>query len=122
MYCAVLLVNHAVVSCAIVRILGQQLAELPLVATSSKSEGQGLFHVLFTCVEKLLGFLNVKNLVLPAAEEAESIWTNKFGFSKMNQDEVMEFRKDYQMMVFQGTSMLRKAVPKCRIVSKSQGG
>jgi len=30
----------------------------------------------------------VKNLVLPAAEEAESIWTDKFGFSKMNPDEV----------------------------------
>jgi hypothetical protein len=30
----------------------------------------------------------VKNLVLPAAEEVESIWTNKFGFSTITQDEV----------------------------------
>ncbi|CAK7332133.1 unnamed protein product [Dovyalis caffra] len=87
MYCAVLLVNHVVVSAAVVRIFGQELAELPIVATSSKSQGQGYFQTLFTCIEKLLGFLNVKNLVLPAAEEVESIWTNKFGFSTITQDE-----------------------------------
>ena len=30
----------------------------------------------------------MKNLVLPAADEAESIWTGKFGFTKLPQDEV----------------------------------
>ncbi|KAJ8749990.1 hypothetical protein K2173_013905 [Erythroxylum novogranatense] len=122
MHCAVLLVNHVVVSAAIVRILGEELAELPLVATSSKSQGQGFFQALFSCIEKLLGFLNVKNIVLPAAEEAESIWTNKFGFSKMGQEELTEYRRDYRFTVFQGTSMLRKVVPKCRIVRRSRGG
>ncbi|KAF2321728.1 hypothetical protein GH714_001938 [Hevea brasiliensis] len=87
MYCAVLIVNQVVVSSAIIRFFGQELAELPLVATRSKVQGQGYFQALFTCIEKLLGFLNVKNLVLPAAEEAESIWTNKFGFSKLTQEE-----------------------------------
>ncbi|KAJ9178037.1 hypothetical protein P3X46_009955 [Hevea brasiliensis] len=122
MYCAVLIVNQVVVSSAIIRFFGQELAELPLVATRSKVQGQGYFQALFTCIEKLLGFLNVKNLVLPAAEEAESIWTNKFGFSKLTQEEFMKFRKNYQMMVFQGTSMLQKPVPKCRIVGRSEGG
>ncbi|XP_011028277.1 PREDICTED: uncharacterized protein LOC105128359 isoform X3 [Populus euphratica] len=40
MYCAVLLVNHVVVSVAVVRIFGQELAELPIVATSSRWQGQ----------------------------------------------------------------------------------
>ncbi|CAL1404142.1 unnamed protein product [Linum trigynum] len=122
MYCAVLLVDNVVVSAAIIRVFGQELAELPLVATSSQFQGQGYFQVLYDCLEKLLGSLNVKNFILPAAEEAESIWINKFGFTKMNQDEVVKFRKDYQMMVFQGTSMLQKPVPNCRIVGKSEGG
>lgn len=30
----------------------------------------------------------MKNLLLPAADEAESIWTKKFGFKKINEDEV----------------------------------
>lgn len=54
---------------------------------------QGYFQTLFTCMEKLLGFLNVKNIVLPAAEEAESIWTNKFGFFKMAPDEVRAYSR-----------------------------
>jgi hypothetical protein len=32
--------------------------------------------------------MKVKNLVLPAAEEAQSIWTDKFGFSKIKPEEV----------------------------------
>jgi hypothetical protein len=115
---------------------------------------QGYFQTLFTCIEKLLGFLNVKNLVLPAAEEVGSIWKNKFGFGAITQDEVcvfvrsihssvalmmlliyclltnaydvvlqlMEYRRRYQIMVFQGALMLQKPVPKCRIVGKSEGG
>ncbi|KAI9396996.1 hypothetical protein POPTR_004G217600v4 [Populus trichocarpa] len=122
MYCAVLLVNHVVVSVAVVRIFGQELAELPIVATSSRWQGQGYFQTLFTCIEKLLGFLNVKNLVLPAAEEVGSIWKNKFGFGAITQDELMEYRRRYQIMVFQGALMLQKPVPKCRIVGKSEGG
>ncbi|XP_061978747.1 uncharacterized protein LOC133699500 isoform X2 [Populus nigra] len=122
MYCAVLLVNHVVVSVAVVRIFGQELAELPIVATSGRWQGQGYFQTLFTCIEKLLGFLNVKNLVLPAAEEVGSIWKNKFGFGAITQDELMEYRRRYQIMVFQGAIMLQKPVPKCRIVGKSEGG
>ena len=44
--------------------------------------------MLFSCIERLLAFLNVKSLVLPAAEEAESIWTDKFGFEKMKTEQV----------------------------------
>lgn len=32
--------------------------------------------------------MDVQNLVLPAAEEAESIWTKKLGFEKMSEERV----------------------------------
>ncbi|MBA0829860.1 hypothetical protein Goarm_014434, partial [Gossypium armourianum] len=120
MYCAILTVNQVVVSAGIFRIFGQEVAEIPLVATSTEGEGQGYFQCLFTCLEKLLGFLNVKNLVLPAADEAESIWTKKFGFSKITKEELDKYRRDYQMMVFQGTSILQKPVPEIRLIRKPE--
>ncbi|KAJ1376395.1 Zinc finger, PHD-type [Sesbania bispinosa] len=87
MYCALLIVNSSVVSAGMLRIFGTDIAELPLVATSNRNHGKGYFQTLFSCIERLLAFLNVKNLVLPAAEEAESIWTDKFGFSKVKPDQ-----------------------------------
>ncbi|KAF5931046.1 hypothetical protein HYC85_031919 [Camellia sinensis] len=110
MYCAILSVNSNIVCAGIIRIFGEEVAELPLVATSTDHQGQGYFQVLFSCIENLLGFLNVRNLVLPAADEAGSIWTDRFGFKKITEDELMNYRKKYQMMIFQGTTMLQKPV------------
>ncbi|KAG5114630.1 hypothetical protein JHK82_037899 [Glycine max] len=76
-----------IVSAGVFRVFGSEIAELPLVATTADHQGQGYFQCLFSCIETLLGSLNVKNLVLPAADEAESIWTGKFGFTKLPQDE-----------------------------------
>ncbi|XP_022944249.1 uncharacterized protein LOC111448757 [Cucurbita moschata] len=125
-YCAVLTVNESVVSAGIFRIFGIEVAELPLVATDTNFQGQGYFQSLYSCIERFLGFLNVKNLVLPAADEAESLWINKFGFSKSPPEEVMEYKRHYQMMIFQGTSVLQKAIPQYRVinnsVSQTQGG
>ncbi|CAL0332313.1 unnamed protein product [Lupinus luteus] len=110
MYCAVLSVNDVVVSAGVFRIFGPEVAELPLVATTGECQGQGYFQCLFSCIESLLGSSNVRQLVLPAAEEAESIWTNKFGFTKLSQEEINSLRKFYHIMVFQGTSLLQKPV------------
>lgn len=52
---------------------------------------QGFFRALFSCIEELLSSLGVKTLVLPAAEEAEAIWTNKLGFQKMSEERVSAF-------------------------------
>ncbi|XP_043815365.1 uncharacterized protein LOC110620863 isoform X2 [Manihot esculenta] len=120
MYCAVLVVNSFVVSAGILRIFGQEVAELPLVATSNGNHGKGYFQLLFSCIEKLLAFLNVQSLVLPAAEEAESIWIDKFGFQKIKPDQLSKYRKSCcQMVNFKGTSMLQKLVPACRIVNQN---
>ncbi|KAL8227215.1 hypothetical protein R6Q57_017047 [Mikania cordata] len=112
MYCAVLTVNSTIVSAAIFRIFGQEVAEIPLVATSSECQGLGYFQALFSCIEELLASLNVKILALPAADEAGSMWIKKFGFAKMPDLELKQYRKNYQLMVFQGTSMLYKTVQK----------
>ncbi|XP_010510707.1 PREDICTED: uncharacterized protein LOC104786928 [Camelina sativa] len=111
MYCTMLAVDEVIVSVGVFRVFGSEFAELPLVATSKDCQGQGYFQCLFACIERLLGFLNVKHIVLPAADEAKSIWTDKFGFTKMTEEEVKECRKDYSVMYFHGTSMLRKSVP-----------
>ncbi|KAM7279919.1 hypothetical protein ACFE04_007053 [Oxalis oulophora] len=118
MYCAVLTVNQVVVSAGIFRIFGRDFAELPLVATLEKWKGKGHFKELFRCVENLLGSVGVMRLVLPAAEKARSIWTNKFGFEEMSNDEVERYKKDYPIMCFSDTSFLEKAVPECEVESK----
>lgn len=119
MYCAILTVNSTVVSAGLLRIFGRDLAELPLVATTKENQGKGYFQLLFSCIEKLLAFLSVRSLVLPAAEEAETIWTKKFGFEKIPQEQLNNYRKKcWQMLTFEGTTMLEKAVPQCRIASQ----
>ncbi|KAJ8532792.1 hypothetical protein K7X08_015681 [Anisodus acutangulus] len=117
MYCAILTVNSTVVSAGILRIFGQDMAELPLVATRIGSQGQGYFQLLLSCIEKLLAFLNVRKFVLPAAVEAMSIWTEKLGFKEIPPDQLVSYKKTcWQMITFKGTSMLGKMVPKCRII------
>ncbi|EOA26575.1 hypothetical protein CARUB_v10022635mg [Capsella rubella] len=119
MYCLVLIVNSLVVSAALLRIFGQQVAELPIVATSREYQGRGYFQGLYACVENLLSSLNVENLVLPAAEEAESIWIKKFGFTRMAEQQLQEYQKEVQLTIFKGTSMLEKKVPKTSCLSES---
>uniref|UniRef100_A0A0D9WUF5 PHD-type domain-containing protein n=1 Tax=Leersia perrieri TaxID=77586 RepID=A0A0D9WUF5_9ORYZ len=111
MHCAVLTVGNIVVSAGLFRVMGSEIAELPLVATSRDSQGLGYFKALFGCIERLLASLKVKHFILPAADEAESIWTQRFGFVKITQDELREYLKGGRTTVFQGTSTLHKLVP-----------
>ncbi|XP_062118172.1 uncharacterized protein LOC133831774 isoform X2 [Humulus lupulus] len=106
----VMVYGSIVVSAGLLRIFGREVAELPIVATTREHQGKGYFQVLFSCIEKLLVSLNVENIVLPAAEEAESIWTNKFGFTKMSDDRLSKYMREVQFTIFKGTSMLEKAV------------
>ncbi|CAL5388227.1 unnamed protein product [Camellia sinensis] len=110
MYCVVLIVKSVVVSAGLLRIFGREVAELPLVATSRENQGKGYFQALFSCIDILLYSLNVKNLVLPVAEEAESIWTKKLGFRKMSDERLLKYTRNLQLMIFKGTSMLEKKV------------
>ncbi|CAN8287420.1 unnamed protein product [Cochlearia groenlandica] len=109
--CAVLTVNATVVSAGLLRVFGREVAELPLVATRMRSREKGYFQLLFSCVEKLLLSLNVESIVVPAAEEAEPLWMNKFGFTKLAPEQLSKYIKVcYQMVRFKGASMLQKPV------------
>ncbi|KAJ7972522.1 Chromodomain-helicase-DNA-binding protein 4 [Quillaja saponaria] len=110
MYCVVLIVKSVVVCAGLLRIFGRHVAELPLVATSREHQGKGYFQVLFSCIERLLSSLDVENIVLPAAVEAESIWTKKLGFRKMNEEQISKYMREVQITMFKGTSLLEKAV------------
>ncbi|OMO66195.1 Zinc finger, PHD-type [Corchorus capsularis] len=110
MYCVVLIVRSVVVSAGLLRIFGQEVAELPIVATSREHQGKGYFQALFACIERLLSSLKVENLVLPAAEEALSIWTKKFGFTMMSEQQLSKYQRELQLTIFKGTSMLEKKV------------
>ncbi|RLM55000.1 hypothetical protein C2845_PM10G00950 [Panicum miliaceum] len=111
MYCALLTVGFTVVSAALLRVMGGDVAELPLVATSRDVQGLGYFQALFSCIERVLISLKVKHFVLPAAHEAEGIWMNKFGFSRIPPEELEAHLNGAHLTIFQGTSYLYKAVP-----------
>ncbi|CAI9762037.1 unnamed protein product [Fraxinus pennsylvanica] len=110
MYCIVLIVKSVVVSAGLIRIFGREVAELPLVATSRSKQRKGYFQALFSCIERLLSSMNVKTLVLPAAEEAESMWTKKLGFRKMSDEQMFKYTRILQLTIFKGTSLLEKEV------------
>ncbi|KAL8504646.1 hypothetical protein ACS0TY_015997 [Phlomoides rotata] len=110
MHCVVLLVKSVVVSAALLRIFGRDVAELPLVATNRENQGKGYFQALFTCIESFLSSLSVKHLVLPAAVEAEPMWTNKLGFRKTTNEQMLKYTRDFQLTIFKGTYLLEKDV------------
>ncbi|GAB2258217.1 hypothetical protein Droror1_Dr00014377 [Drosera rotundifolia] len=110
MYTIVLIVNSVVVSAALLRVFSSEVAELPMVATSKENQGKGFFLVLFSCIQRFLCSLKVQNLVLPAAEEAKSIWTNKFGFRAMSREQLSKYTSVLTLTGFQGTYWLEKAL------------
>ena len=52
---------------------------------------QGYFQSLYLCIEELLVSLRIHHLVLPAAEDTTSLWSNKMGFTKIARDKVFHF-------------------------------
>uniref|UniRef100_A0ACD5XXA6 Uncharacterized protein n=1 Tax=Avena sativa TaxID=4498 RepID=A0ACD5XXA6_AVESA len=111
MYCAVLTLGPTVVSAALLRVMGGDVAELPLVATSMDLQGLGYFQVLYSCLERMLTSLKIKHFMLPAAHEAESIWMNKFGFTRIPQEQLEAYLNGAHLTVFHGTANLYKAIP-----------
>ncbi|KAG0588083.1 hypothetical protein KC19_2G214800 [Ceratodon purpureus] len=109
-FCVVLKLNEKVVSAALLQIFGREIAEVPLVATSHPHQGQGFCKALMTTIERLLGVLSVERLVLPTAKETESIWINKFGFSRMDEEKLAAICTTIRLMTFTGTCMLGKEI------------
>ncbi|PWA71086.1 Zinc finger, FYVE/PHD-type [Artemisia annua] len=101
-----------VVTAGMFRVFGDATAELSIVATSEPYKQKGYFNVLFSCIEKLLSYLCIKKIVLPASVGAKTMWIEKFGFKNMTTGQMEEYRKTQpSMLVFAGTSLLEKGVP-----------
>ncbi|KAK9079325.1 hypothetical protein SSX86_000996 [Deinandra increscens subsp. villosa] len=112
MHCAILTIDSKVVTAGLFRVFGHATVELPIVATSGPYQRKGWFKVFFTCFEKVLSFLKIKKLVIPAAEDMKAVWINKFGFRTLTGLERSAYRQSQTSMVaFDGTCLLEKAVP-----------
>ncbi|CAN6854703.1 unnamed protein product [Brassica oleracea var. botrytis] len=58
----------------------KDVAEIPLVATLSNYRSSGMCRVLMDELEKQMSGMGVRILVLPAAKEVVSTWSQGFGF------------------------------------------
>lgn len=110
MHCVVLSVKSVVVSVGLIRLIRNEIVEIPLVATKQKYKGKGYFRALFSYIEKLVCCMKVYKLVLPAMHDAKSMWVNKFGFKEMSREDALENIEYFGLTEFSGTVMLQKNV------------
>lgn len=82
---------------------------MPLVATRFKYRRQGLCRVLVNEIEYNLAKFGVEKLVLPAIPAVVDTWINKFGFTRMRDDERLELLQ-YIFLDFEGTIMCQKDI------------
>ncbi|KAM3373958.1 putative protein isoform X2 [Capsicum galapagoense] len=103
--------NDELITVAVVRVYGEKVAELPLVATQFKYRRLGMCRILMKELEKKLVELGVERLVLPAVRDVLNTWTTKFGFSVVERSERADFF-DYTLLDFQGTVLCQKILQK----------
>ncbi|CAI0424499.1 unnamed protein product [Linum tenue] len=99
--------NEEVISVANLRILGESVAEVPLVATRHQHRRRGMCRVIMNVIEEKLAELGVERLVLPAVPNVLNTWTGSFGFSEMADSERLQFA-DSIFLNFPGTIMCQK--------------
>ncbi|XP_071727162.1 increased DNA methylation 1-like [Rutidosis leptorrhynchoides] len=106
-YTMVLEKDDRLLCVACIRIHGEKVAELPLIATSSKYQRQGMCRRLMTAIEELLKLLKIEKLVLSAIPDLVDTWCNSFGFTHLEPEEKKNLNT-VNMMVFPGTVWLKK--------------
>ena len=94
---------------AAVRVVEKDVAEIPLVATLSDYRRRGMCRVLMDELEKQMYRRGVCILVLPAAADVMTTWTQRFGFSVMEKWERLELVK-HGMLHFAATVMCHKSL------------
>jgi len=102
--------NLEPVCAAVIRVFGTTLAELPFIAVPREERRQGHCRVMMDTIESLLASMHVRQLCLPAAEDALGTWIHGFRFELMSDEELKQARTDLKVLVFPGTKMLKKAV------------
>ncbi|KAK9673176.1 hypothetical protein RND81_12G151000 [Saponaria officinalis] len=96
-----------VVCAATIRIHGQKVAEMPLIATPFKYRRQGMCRLLLHELQKMLAELGVERLVLPGIASLNETWVSSFGFTEMPASDRREL-SGYPFVVFQGTTLFQK--------------
>ncbi|CAN8264476.1 unnamed protein product [Cochlearia groenlandica] len=94
------------ITAATIRV-DKDVVEIPLVSTLFEFRRSGMCRVLMDELEKQMSRIGVCRLVLPAAKEVLTTWTQRFGFSAMESCERLELVK-HGMLDFVGTVMCHK--------------
>ncbi len=107
-----ILLRHrgAPVCAGLLRIFGEYMAELPLVATKLDARKRGHCRVFMDAVEALLLRLGVAVLSLPAASAAIPTWINHFAFRPMDLLDVQAVQSELRMLMFPGSQILYKTL------------
>ncbi|XP_074311615.1 uncharacterized protein LOC141647370 isoform X2 [Silene latifolia] len=119
-YVMALVNGDEVVCAATIRIHGQKVAEMPLIATPFKYRRQGMCRLLLHELEKMLVALGVERLVLPGIATLSETWVSTFGFMEMP-DYVRRELLGYPFVLFQGTTLFQKILRKSFEVSDKAG-
>lgn len=99
--------NDVILCVASVRIHGVNVAEMPLIATCSKYQRQGMCRRLMNAIEEMLKSLKVEKLVVSAIPSLVDTWRDGFGFSPLEPHE-RKTLTNTNLMVFPGTVWLKK--------------
>lgn len=99
--------DDVLMSVASLRIHGEAVAEMPLIATCSKYRRQGMCRRLMNAIEEMLKSFKVEKLVVSAIPSLVETWTVGFGFTPL-EDHEKESLSRTNLMVFPGTVWLKK--------------
>ncbi|KAB1225748.1 hypothetical protein CJ030_MR1G029250 [Morella rubra] len=113
--------DDEIIAVATVRIHGEKVAEIPLIATRVRYRRRGMCRILMNELEKMLMELEVKRLVLPAIPSVLNTWTTSFGFTKMTDFERVQFL-DFTFLDFPDTVMCQKLLRKNPSADSSPSG
>ncbi|KAK4761316.1 hypothetical protein SAY87_006209 [Trapa incisa] len=99
--------NDELVTVAIIKIHGENVAEIPIIGTRFKFRQLGMCHALMGTLEKKLKELGVMRMALPSSPIMLGTWTGSFGFKEMTELERLRL-VNYALLNFQDTIMCQK--------------